>query len=340
MKFERYSKYRFNNGVEAKNRIVVPPMASQTADSLGYVTEKTVAHYECLSLSGAGIVFAEYSYVHPSGKSEPNQLGVHDNGSIEGLAKIAKVIHSSGALAGIQLVHAGGKTLTSISKSELMAPSAVRVPVRSWEPGTPREMQTCDIEAWKKWFEDAAVRAISAGFDFVELHAAHGYGLNQWLSPLTNQRTDEYGGSVKGRSRLLVEIVRGIRSRLPTSLISVRVPGQDHAPGGLTINDMAQTLKLLEAESVDIIHVSSGIGGWQRPGGRQSEGYLVADAALLKKAVALPVIGVGGIESGAVIDQFITERKIDFAAVGRAILKQPSGWRAAHLAPDCGRTAI
>ncbi len=327
----RFSPHAFAGGRVAKNRVVVPPMASQTADAQGRATAATVEHYARLARSGAGIVFVEYTFVHPSGRGEDNQLGADSESALPGLGRIAHAITRAGALAGLQLVHVGGKGTEALAGGALMSPSGVRVPVKGWEPDIPMEMSLSDIGLWVRWFTAAALRARAAGFDLVELHAAHGYGLNQWLSPLTNRRQDAYGGDISGRGRLLFDIVESVRTAAPGLLLAVRLPGQDHMEGGLSAAEMGTLVAALERRGVDLIDVSSGIGGWRRPEGRRGEGYLVDDASGLKRFTSLPVIGVGGIETGDFIDRILEEGRVDFAAVGRAILKDPGGWGAAQL---------
>jgi NADPH2 dehydrogenase len=329
---DRTSAYQIRSGKILKNRIVVPPMASSTADAQGAVTEATVSHYRRLTESGAGLIFIEYSYVLASGKSEPQQLGIDDDRRVGGLKNLAATIREGGALAGIQLTHAGGKTERALTGGALMGPGSIAVPVKDRVLEQPDPMSEADIERWKDAFIAAAARAASAGFDVVELHAAHGYGLNQWLSPITNQRTDRYGGTLENRARLLLEIVEGIRHAHPGLTLSVRMPGQDFLEGGLTINEAIRLARWLEAAGVDILDVSSGIGGWRRPRDRSGEGYLVSEAEVIQAAVRSPVIGVGGIETGEFIDRAISGGRLSLAAVGRAILKDPGGWRKANLA--------
>ncbi len=331
MFINRHSPYRFKNGLVMKNRVIVPPMASQTADEGGFVTDQTTEHYRRLGRSNAGLIFVEYSYIHQTGKGETNQLGVDSDSNIPGLKQIAAVLHESSALAGLQLVHVGGKTTTELTGTPLMGPSAVSVPVKGWEPEMPQPMTEDQIQKWIEWFLAAAGRAVSAKFDFVELHAAHGYGLNQWLSPLTNKRTDTFGGTIEGRSHLLLKIAARIKATFPNLLLSIRLPAQDHLDGGLTIGEMAWTVSQLESIGVDLIDVSSGIGGWKRPEGRSGQGYLVGDAAQLKAHTAVPVMGVGGIETGDFIDGILGTAQVDFAAVGRAILKDPENWGRQNL---------
>lgn len=330
----RWTPYKFLNGQVAKNRVVVPPMTSQTADEDGFVTDRTLEHYRRLSQSQAGMIFVEYSHVHPSGKGEVHQLGAYSDQHTQGLKKLAHVIHQSGAIAGLQIVHAGGKADSKITGQSLLGASSVSVPVKGWTPEVPMEMSLKDIPTYIQWYIEAAQRVRVAGFDLVEIHAAHGYGLNQWLSPITNHRTDEYGGPPENRQRLLLEIVHGIKTQIPEILISVRIPGQDHFPNGLSIEDMKIVAAHLELAGADLIHVSSGIGGWRRPEGRNGEGYLVSDAEQIKRSISLPVIGVGGIVFGSTIDQMLLQEKLDFAGVGRAILQDSEGWGQGQMMPN------
>ncbi|CAE6948619.1 NADH:flavin oxidoreductase / NADH oxidase family [Vibrio sp. B1FLJ16] len=313
------------NSHTLKNRIVVPPMASQTADTNGLATENTINHYQNLSRSGAGLVMVEYSFVHPTGRSETNQLGAHSDNCIPGMTAIANVIHNAGSKAGFQLTHCGGKAQLDVCP-DLMAPSGITVPAYDRTLPEPKAMSLQDMELWAESFVKAAVRVDKAGFDFVELHCAHGYGLNQVLSPITNQRGDHYGGSLVNRTRLIVEIVTEIKSKTALGIM-VRIPGQDLYPEGLTQQDMLKVCQLLIEAGVDIIDVSSGIGGWNRPKDRRGEGYLVSESEYLKKAdLSVPIIGVGGIESIEYIEQSLEQQRFDLAAIGRAILKDPSNF--------------
>ncbi len=331
MSINRHTPYRFKTGQTMRNRVIVPPMASQTADESGFVTDRTIEHYRRLGRSNAGLIFVEYSFIHQTGKGEANQLGADSDANVPGLKQIASALHQSSAMAGLQLVHVGGKTSTDLTGTPLMGPSAIPVPVKGWEPETPMPMTEDQIQNWTEWFVEAARRAAAAEFDFVELHAAHGYGLNQWLSPLTNKRKDSFGGTIEGRSRLLLRIAEKIRGTYPNILLSVRLPAQDHLDGGLTVDEMAWVVSQLESIGVDLIDVSSGIGGWRRPEGRSGQGYLVADASQLKAQTAVPVMGVGGIETGEFIDEILDAAQVDFAAVGRAILQDPESWSRKNL---------
>lgn len=327
----RKSPLDLGRGYQTLNRVVVPAMASETADENGFATAKSFAHYQRLTESGAGLINVEYTYVHLSGRSEPYQLSASSDEHIPGLTKIAAIIKKSGAIAGLQLVHSGGKTSRDLTNGLLMAPSAIAVPVKDRILETPDAMSMQEIELWQHSFLAAADRAVHAGFDLVELHSAHGYGLNQWLSPVTNQRKDAYGKTLRGRMRMLTEIISLIRSAYPNLLLAVRIPGQDFTPGGLTIEDMKIVANELVELDTDIINVSSGLGGWRRPRDRDAEGYLVEEAIKIQAVINAPVIGVGGIESGEYIDTVITNRQISLAAVGRAILRDPAAWHSKIL---------
>jgi NADPH2 dehydrogenase len=301
-------------------------MASSTATVAGFVTGETLDHYARLGKAMPGLLIVEYTYVHIEGRSEENQLAIDNDEQVEGLIQLANSIKSQGILAGIQLTHAGGKSSRDMTFGKLWGPSSIAVPVKGSSLEIPDPMNKAEIEVWKSAFNNAADRAIRAGFDLIELHSAHGYGLNQWLSPITNQRNDEYGKNLEGRMRLLLEIVVEIRRNHPQILISVRIPGQDFSDGGLTLEDSKKVALALEEKGVDIIHVSSGIGGWRNTTARSGEGYLVNEASAIQSVVNIPVIGVGGIVTGEYIDEGIEKGLFTLAAVGRAILADPGAW--------------
>lgn len=332
IKPDRFSELCLRNGRRLRNRVVVPPMASETAAFDGSATQATFEHYARLAQSGAGLVFVEYTFVEAAGRSEQNQLGIAHDKHLAGLRQIARIIHEAGAVAGIQLTHAGGKSSRDLTLGPLPSPSGITVPVKDRQLETPDVMSLAAIEQWKQAFADGVARAASAGFDVVEFHAAHGYGLNQWLSPLTNIRCDDYGATRAGRLRLLLEVVQSARHAEPGLLLSVRMPGQDFIEGGLSPQEAVEIARALEAAGVDLIDVSSGIGGWRRPRDRSGEGYLVSEAAAIQREIGVPVIAVGGIESGSFIDRGLSEGKFSLAAVGRAILGNPNEWGSQNLA--------
>lgn len=314
-----------------KNRLVVPPMASQTADLDGLAMLETLTHSANLAKSGASLVMVEYSFVSLAGRSEANQLGAHDDRCIAGLAEIANIIHQAGAKAALQLTHCGGKDSSGTSV-DLMGPAGITVPAYDRELPLPRAMTMDDIADWQQDFVHAALRAEQAGFDFVELHCAHGYGLNQFLSPITNQRTDKHGGTLINQARLITDIITDIIQQAPKLKLMVRIPGQDLYPGGLSQTDMVDAAQLMVTAGVDILNISSGIGGWTRPKNRRGQGYLINESQYMKQAnLGVPIIGVGGIEEGDYIDTAIENDWLDLAAVGRSILKDPADFYACQM---------
>lgn len=306
-----------------RSRLVLPPMASGTADEGGFVTAAMLAHYRRIVGGRHGLAFVEYSHVHPAGRSEPHQLGACAPAHAPGLAALAAVIREAGALPGIQLTHAGGKTEAALIGRPPIGASALPIPAHGGDLAPPEPMAAADIAELADAFVAAARMAEAAGFAAIEVHAAHGYFFNQWLSPLTNRRDDAHGGSMANRARLLLDLVARLRAVLrPTTLLSLRFPGQDRLPGGLTPADTTWLARAAGARGVDVLDVSSGLGGWRRQRDQRGEGYLVADAAALRRATGLPVIGVGGVESLDYAREALAE--VDFLAVGRAILANPA----------------
>jgi NADPH2 dehydrogenase len=298
-----------------RGRLVLPPMASQTADEAGRVTPKTLAHYDRIVGDRHALAWVEYTAVHPLGKSEPNQTMLTDEGHLPGLEALAALIRSKGALPGIQLTHAGAKTDAEMIGRQPLGASAVPVPAHGGDLPAPVPMTEAELSEVLDAFVVAAQRAEAIGFAAIEIHAAHGYFFNQWLSPITNQR----GGD---RHRPLIDLVTRLRAVLePETLISIRFPGQDRLPGGLELAETAALGRALKAAGLDLLDVSSGLGGWRRQRDQRGEGYLVADAAVLRREVGLPVIGVGGVSSLDYAAEAL--ESVDFLAVGRAVLENP-----------------
>ena len=323
----RFKPLSLNQDLTLKNRLVLPPMASGTCDSEGLVTQKTIEHYENLAQSGAGLMFVEYSFVNYHGRTEPNQMGAHSDLCIPGLSEVAKTLKKSGAVVGLQITHGGGKGSTKLPNGRLEGPSAVSVPSYNRVLETMEQMTAPEIEAMIQDFANAAQRAQKAGFDLVELHCAHGYGLNQWLSPVTNKRYDEYGGNLEKNSRVLFNVIEAIKERCPGFPIAIRMPAQDYLEGGLTSDDMQLIAQRLEKAGLCLVDISSGLGGWNLFKEHRSEGYLVAGATEIKKAVSIPVIGVGGIKSVEYFEEALAEERADLLAVGRGILEDAKGWK-------------
>ena len=303
-----------------KNRIVMPPMANELAGPAGEVTDALVAHYKRRA-AGVGLVIVEHSYVASDGKSSPRQLGIHDDTLIKGLANLAEAIHEEGTPACIQINHAGRRARRSICGSQPVGPSAI---VAKASDEIPRELERHEIQRFVTLFVEAARRARKAGFDAVEMHGAHGFLLNQFTSPLSNRRTDEYGGSFESRIRFPIEVVeeagKAIGSDFP---LLYRLGADDGREGGVTIGESQVFAQRLVQAGVKIVDVSGGLVGDAPEGIASSQGYFLPLAEKIKQAVGVPVIGVGGITDPSFADDAIKRDRVDLVAVGRALLTNP-----------------
>ena len=274
----------------------------------GAVTNKLINFYVRRS-SALGLPIVEHAYVSPTGKIGPKQLGIYDDSLIGGFEKLAEHIHEVGAPAVVQISHAGGVTNKKVIGTEPAGPSA--------RPKT-RMLQVAEMEAIADDFARAAERAAKADCDGVELHGAHGYLLNQFFSPLLNKRDDKYGGSLENRIRFPLLVVEKVRERLKGKLLLYRLGSDDLAPQGTHIEDSVVFAKKLEATGVDFIDVSGGMCGSEPKQLKHIKGYFIPQASEIKKAVSIPVIGVGGITDAKFADKLVSEGKVDLVAVGRA----------------------
>ena len=305
--------------LQLKNRIVMPPMATGLATAEGEVTEDLIKHYEKRA-KGLGLQIVEHSYVMKSGKLSEQQLGIYDDKLIAGLSKLTKRIHSLGTPVAIQINHAGRVTTSDVCGQQPVGPSAIP---HSTEHETPRELTTYEIEELVEAFGLAANRAVKAGFDAVEVHGAHGFLLNQFLSPLSNKRKDEYGGSIENRMRFHSQIIARIKANIGKSFpLLYRLGADDMHPEGLTLKESKVFAKNLEKWGVHVIDVSGGMMG-SRSAHLISPGYYVPLAEEIKSVVKVPVIGVGGIKTPEFADEVIRKNRADLVAVGRAMLADP-----------------
>jgi 2,4-dienoyl-CoA reductase-like NADH-dependent reductase (Old Yellow Enzyme family) len=300
-----------------KNRIVMPPMATNKATSDGEVTESQIKHY-AERAKGVGLIIAEHSYVTLSGKLSPNQMGIYDDKLIAGLSKLAKAVHRHRTPIAVQINHAGARAMASVIGAQPLGPSPVLV-----FQETPKELSIEEIDEVVEAFGQAARRAVEAGFDAVEVHGAHGFLLNQFLSPLTNKRGDEYGGSFEKRARLPIRVFKRVRKEVGHDFtLLYRLGADDFREGGLSLNETKIFAGLLVDAGVDAIDVSAGIGG-SNPPGLSGQGSLFYLAEGIKKVVDVPVVGVGGVTEAEFADEAVREGKVDLVAVGRALLADP-----------------
>ncbi|MCL5987070.1 MAG: NADH:flavin oxidoreductase [Actinobacteria bacterium] len=294
----------------------MPPMANNLATSNGEVTQKLIEHYIARAKNNVALIIIEHSYVIESGKHGQLQLGIHRDELVDGLKRLASAIHAGGAKTAIQINHGGARCSSAVIGHQTLAPSAFELDIFN---EVPRVLTIEEIKEIIIAFGRAAIRAKMAGFDAVEIHGAHGFLLNEFYSPLTNLREDEYGGSWENRMRLPLEVVAEVKKSVGEDLpIFYRLGSDDMMAGGITIDDsIALATKLVEA-GVKLIDVSGGLVG-SRPD-NMPPGYFVPQAWAIKKAVNVPVVAVGGIKTAELADSIIREGKADLVAIGRALL--------------------
>ncbi|HEY9625731.1 MAG TPA: NADH:flavin oxidoreductase/NADH oxidase [Coleofasciculaceae cyanobacterium] len=322
----------FNSGnVTFRNRIVVSPMC-QYSSTDGYANDWHLIHLTSRAIGGAGLVFTEAAAIEPIGRISPADLGIWSDSHIEFLAKITSSIHQFGAASGIQLAHAGRKASTAKpseggravdeSQNGWQTASCSAIAFDSHSP-VPKALSLEEIGQITTAFVQATRRALEAGFQVIELHAAHGYLLHQFLSPLANQRQDEYGGSFENRTRLLRETVEAVRAILPESYpLWVRISATDWAEGGWDIEQSVALCDKLKSLGVDLIDCSSGgiISGVQIPVGA---GYQTAFAERIRREAQIATGAVGLITAPEQADHVIRTGAADVVLLARELLRNP-----------------
>jgi 2,4-dienoyl-CoA reductase-like NADH-dependent reductase (Old Yellow Enzyme family) len=331
-------------GTTFANRVWLAPMCQYSAVD-GVPNDWHLVHLGARASGGYGLLLSEATAVVPEGRISPEDTGLWNDEQVEAWRRITDFVHARGTLVGVQLAHAGRKASTyspfatgpggvalngSVPASDggwpTLAPSAVAFPGYAG----PTALSGDQIEALPGAFAAAARRALSAGFDVIEIHAAHGYLLHQFLSPLSNTRTDEYGGSLENRSRLLVEVADAVRAVWPDARpLFVRLSATDWTEGGLTVEEVTQVSKELAAHGVDLIDVSS--GGNVPAAIPVGPGYQVPAAWAVRAGSGLPVTAVGLITEPHQAEQVLVDGAADAVLVARAALRDPE-WplRAAH----------
>lgn len=318
-------------GMTARNRLWVPPMCQYSAEAQdGVATDWHMVHLGGLARGGAGAVIVEATAVTPEGRISPYDLGLWNDHQRDALAPIVRFMQSQGAKAGIQLAHAGRKASTyrpfdydhsgTVPHTEggwqTVAPSAVAYP----ELAVPKALDQAGIDELIATFRVAARRAVDAGFDFIEIHGAHGYLLHEFLSPLSNIRDDEYGGSLENRARFLLQVVDALREDIPTDMpLVVRLSAVDWVEEGLTIDDTVQLVQWLSEHGVDLIDVSSGSNLPAKiPAG---PGYQVPFAQEIRQRTGVPTAAVGLITQPFQAEHILATDQADVVLVGRESLR-------------------
>lgn len=339
-------------GVTLRNRIAISPMCQYSSVD-GYMNDWHLVHLGSRAVGGAGLVLSEACAVTPEGRISPTDLGLWDDAHIEGHRRVTSFIVGQGAVAGIQLAHAGRKASrlppwegrAKMSDDEHVdsqdgawtpvAPS----PIPTHEAATvvPHEMTTDEIAEVVSAFAEAARRADAAGYDWIEIHAAHGYLLQSFCSPTSNKRQDSYGGSLENRIRIVRDVARAIRAVLPAEkVLGCRVSYTDWVEGGWMIDDTVSLAQALKEDGVDLIDVSSG-GASGKQDIPVGAGYQVPGAEAVRSKAGIPVAAVGLITDPMQADALVRNGRADLVMLGREALRDP--YWPAHAALALGQTA-
>lgn len=301
--------------VTLKNRIVMSPMCMYSAaNKKGFLEDFHFTHYISRAVGQVGLIILEATAVTPEGRISELDLGIWEDDHIIKLAELVQQIKSYGAKTGIQLAHAGRKSNVS---GDIFAPSSIPFDQNS---RTPKELTKEQIKETVEKFQLGAKRAKDAGFDIIEIHAAHGYLINEFLSPLSNKRNDEYGGSLENRYRFLKEVIQAVRKVWEGSLF-VRVSASDYVEGGSTINDYVQIAKWLKEDGVDLIDVSS--GGLVPANIDVYPGYQVPFSEKIRQEANIKTGAVGLITSPLQAEEILKNNRADLIFVARELLRNP-----------------
>ena len=351
-----FTPYRIGN-LEITNRFVHSATYEGLADKSGKVSEKLINRYEKLGSGEIGLIIPGHMFVHPHGRAQKRQTGISSNEMIPGLTRLAEAVHKGGSSIIFQLAHAGRQTTREVTGGRPVGPSA-----NPWDPVTmtrPREMSESAIKSVIKYFVEAARRAEAAGADGIQLHAAHGYLLHQFLSPFINRRKDSWGGDQNGRFRLLEEVIQKTRQVLPENMpLLVKLSAEDFTrPAGITPELSARYAERMVQIGVDGLEVSGGAGNfspfnmcrgkvpvkemvnsmpwWQKPIGRVmlgsmdgkfefQEAYNLKAARLIKPVLGeVPLILVGGMRKLSSMEAIVESKAADFVSLSRPFLRDP-----------------
>lgn len=334
-------KYLFSEGkigkLTVKNRLLMAPMSVYLANPDGTVSDELIQFYVDRAEGGMGLIFTEYAFVNPTGRSCPRQTSAAEDAMIPGLAKLAQAVHDHGAKVALQIQHGGRRSIV-----EPTAPSPI--PMLKNSP-TPRAYTTEEVYQIIDDFVQAAVRAQKAGFDMVEVHGSHGYLLSDFVSPRSNRRTDEFGGTMEARAKVLVEIIKGIKKNCGEDYpVSIRLSGDELVTDGHKKRDAAAMAMLLEEAGADLINVSCGVCGVGHgiaPAAKET-GHNVEAAEEIRHVVDCAVAVAGRITEPAYAEMLLRADKVQFVAIGRALFadaefaKKAEEHREEEIAPCVG----
>ena len=310
--------------IQLKNRIVMPALASFLIEEDGAISDAAVEHYRRRAAGGPAMIIMEACSVSPEGVVSNNQARIDEDRFMKGLSKVAAVMKSEGSVPAIQIHHGGRQTSIRVIKRKPLAPSPIPCPTIS---GDVEPLTIDGIHEIVQKFGDAAERAKQAGFELIEIHGAHGYLVNQFLSKVSNIREDEYGGDIVGRSRFAIEIIEEIHKRIgPEFPLSFKISAQEFVPDGLNVTESIEILKLLEKAGVDVVQVSAGndmTPEWICQPMFMKKACLAESAAQFKKALDIPVMAVGRINDPMVANEVLSKGQADLVCIGRGLLADP-----------------
>jgi 2,4-dienoyl-CoA reductase-like NADH-dependent reductase (Old Yellow Enzyme family) len=303
----------------------MPPMATSKSEKDGKVSQSILDYYEDKSKGGyISLIIIEHSFITQAGKASNNQLSIADDSVVDSLKILAETIHKNGTKAVMQINHAGSAANAEVTGLKPAGPSEIKNPRTG---NVPKELTREEIKNIVEEFRSAAIRTKAAGFDGVEIHSAHGYLLNQFFSPLTNKRADEYGGDILRRIKIHLDIIKAIRGAVGKEFtILLRLAACDYMEGGITVEHSQVAAREFEKAGIDILDISGGFNGYTIPGVENvTQGYFYPLTEAIKNQVSIPVILTGGITDVNVAEELLEENKADLIGIGRAIYRD-SNW--------------
>ncbi|WFD08885.1 FAD-dependent oxidoreductase [Tepidibacter hydrothermalis] len=312
------------NNLEIKNRLVSTGLATNYCNKDGTVTQRYIEYNEAKAKGGWGLIITENYAIDEVQKGSPFLPGLWNDEQIEGHSKLTEKVHNCGGKIVAQISHPGRQAKSFLTGAQSVAPSPIKDPTID---EMPHELTVEEIKVIVKKFSDAALRVKKAGFDGVEIQGGHGYLINQFLSPFSNKRSDEYGGTILNRCRFILEIIDSVREKVGEDfLVSIRISADEFVDGGLTIEDSKVIARILENAGIDVINVSFAVYKtlhYNVPPAAVPHAFAVDLAAEIKKVVSIPVITVGRINDPFIAETVLLSDKADLVAMGRAGLADP-----------------
>jgi len=303
--------------LQLKNRIVMPPMCMYSAGTDGIATNWHKTHYSSRAIGGAGLIIQEATAVERRGRLSDNDLGLWTDDQISGLSEIVDLVHEFGAKIALQLAHGGRKAWPG--EENIVAPSPIKF---STNDTVPEQLSLYQISQVVENFSHAAKRAVKAGYDAIEIHAAHGYLIHEFISPHTNKRTDKYGGDKENRLNFPIEVIKAVKAVIPIDMpLLMRISAVEYLDDGYTFEDMIEAVCVFKKHGLDLIDVSSGGASQNAP--PSWPGFQLPYAQKIKSEIGIPAIGCGLIREPQMAEEAVERGMVDLIAIGRGFLADP-----------------